>query len=675
MTEPKGDGEGLLDVRHRDLRIATTLVIVALAGGLALLWPAVQERVIARFGPFFPSRFLLGELLVLVALFVVHVWRKAGHIERLVARLLDERDRREALTVRLTQARAVLEASAQLQLDQDASASLKRILECVTEGLGAQRGVLWRLRGEGRPLEREALFPSSAAPPDPLVHALEDEIARKVAASGERMILGPDADLRALGIAAARPRTGPSCMVAAPLVLDGKPVGALLLAEPRAVAADDGAALELLDVFAGFAAGVLRNLRLFQVIARRNEELMRARQLLCDHQRELAEIDAVATMSCVAKSLAHGLSGPLTAINGFVDVVMTAPPQGLTLQAARDGLRREIGELKVRLQRVVDFTQTWRREYGVVDLNQMVETAVALHAEPLRMRGIGSRFEPHVGLPFTVADPTRLRQAFLSLLTFLRGALREGQGREVRVRTLPDGCNLRVQFDFPGRADLAALCGPLQDPNVDVQLLGKENHVELPVALAILRDHRGQLELGLRDDGTTRMEVILPILDAAPEQVRAAPATHETLDQVLARIFGDEPVPARAAEPPHEARHEAPREPQRAPPAVRTPPAAAPVAIALEPASAPPPQPERPAEPAHLATSRPPSLVPRGANAAEGSGLEALFGPGDLFQGGVPRTAPRRPANAPPRRSLVDQAELEGCLSLFDREEKPPRKE
>ncbi len=123
MTEPKGDGEGLLDVRHRDLRIATTLVIVALAGGLALLWPAVQERVIARFGPFFPSRFLLGELLVLVALFVVHVWRKAGHIERLVARLLDERDRREALTVRLTQARAVLEASAQLQLDQDAVAS------------------------------------------------------------------------------------------------------------------------------------------------------------------------------------------------------------------------------------------------------------------------------------------------------------------------------------------------------------------------------------------------------------------------------------------------------------------------------------------------------------------------------------------------------------------------
>ena len=649
MTDPKGEGEGLLDVRHRDLRIATTLVIAALAGGLALLWPAVQERVIARFGPFFPSHFLMGELLLLVALFVVYVWRKAGHIERLVARLLDERDRRAALTVRLRQARAVLEASAQLQLDEDAGASLKRILECVTEALAAERGVLWRVRGAGRAPEREALFPSSAVPPDPLQHALEDEVARKVIATGERLILGADSDLQALGLASARPRSAPACVVATPLILDGKPVGALLLCEPRALANDDGAALELLDVFAGFAAGVLRNLRLFQAIARRNEELMRARQLLCDHQRELAEIDAVATMSCVAKSLAHGLSGPLTAINGYVDVVMTGPPHGLALQAARDGLRREVGELKSRLQRVVEFTRTWRREYGVVDLNQMVESAVALHTEPLRMRGISIRLEPHAGLPFTVADPTRLRQAFLSVLTFLRGALREEAGREVRVRTLPDGRNLRVQFDFPGRADLVGLCGPLLDANVDIGLLGRENHVELPVALAILRDHRGQLELGLRDDGATRMEVTLPILDTPPEQVRAAPATEETIDEVLARIFGNEPVAAASAAAP-------------TPPPTRTEPEAP---------APPPPVVVAPREATHLAAARPIALVPRTPNAPEGAGLEALFGPGDLFQGGVPRAAEKRPNDAPRRRTQIDRSEVEGCLSLFDREEKP----
>ncbi len=662
MNDPTLDGDRLLDVRHRDLRIATTLVIAALAGGLAILWPAVQERVVARFGPFFPSRFLLGELMALVALFVIHVWRKAGHIERLVARLLAERDRREALAVRLAQARAVLEASAQLQLDDDAGASLKRILQCVTEALAAERGILWRLRGEGRAPEREALFPSNAVAPDPLQHALEDEIARKVISSGARLIVAPDSNLKALGLDSARPRGESQLLVATPLLLDGKPVGALLLCEPKAEAGDTETPLDLLEVFAGFAAGVLRNLRLFQAIARRNDELMRTRQLLCDHQRELAEIDAVATMSCVAKSLAHGLSGPLTAINGFVDVVMTAPPQGLTLQSARDGLRHEIGELKQRLQSVVEFTRTWRREYGVVDLNQMVETAVALHTEPLRMRGIGCRFEPHVGLPFTVADPTRLRQAFLSLLTFLRGALREGKGREVRVRTLPDGRDLRVQFDFPGRSDLESLCAPLLDPNVDIERLKSENHVELPVAMAILRDHRGTVELHLRDDGSTRLEVQLPILDAAPEQVRAAPATDETLDQVLARIFGEEPAAtaATAAMPASVA-------PRPVPPA-------RPMAVV-----APPLEPSAPASaaegalPAALPQSRLLAAAPKNVGTAEGAGLEALFGPGDLFQGGTPRAAPKRVTPPTPRRAMVEQSELDEVLSFFDREEKPPK--
>lgn len=679
MTKPLDPKDRLLDVRHRDLRLATTMVIATLAGGLALLWPAVQERVVARFGPFFPSRFLLGELLLLVALFLIHVWRKAGTIERLVADLLAARGRGAALEERLAQARAVLTASAQLQLDDDVIESLRSILRCMTEALQAKRSVLWRQRAEGRAPEREAVFPSSDVAPDPLHFAFEDEVARKVVATGAMLVIDESTDLRQIGIAAARPRGGPACHVAAPLVLDGKAVGAVLLCEPNLQAIGDESPLALLEVFSGFAAGVLRNLRIFQQIARRNGELLRARQLLCDHQRELAEIDAVSTMSRVAKSLAHGLSGPLTSIAGYVDVALTTPPEALTVQSAREGLRHEVAELKRRLQSVVEFTETWRREYGVADLNQIVETAVALQAEPLRARGIGCRFEPHAGLPFTVADATRLRQVFLSLLTFLRDAVAAGPSREVRVRTLAEAGMLRVQVDFAGRPDLARWCAPLLDPNVDVSMLQKEHHVELPVAVAIVREHRGNLEMHLREDGTTRITVELPVLDAAPDAVAATPAGEETFEQVLARICGDPPPPAperapaasapRKAEPivvavapPEAAREETPAAATHEP--------AAPAPAAAPKVAAPPAAEPKAAEPA----PRAPRLVLPAPSGPANAGLEDLFSPGELFQGGTPRKAVMKPRSSEPRRSLLDEAEIEGTLSIFDQEEKPSSK-
>ncbi len=73
-------------------------------------------------------------------------------------------------------------------------------------------------------------------------------------------------------------------IVAAPLLVDGKPAGVMLLCNPHLTAEEDvfdgeaddagegaGDGAALLEVFVGFAAGVLRNLRKFQLIAKRND--------------------------------------------------------------------------------------------------------------------------------------------------------------------------------------------------------------------------------------------------------------------------------------------------------------------------------------------------------------------------------------------------------------------
>ena len=711
MSAPKRI-DRLVHAPNREIRVVGSLVIFVLAAGFAMLWPSVQHAVVDRFGPNFPAQTLVAELLVLVFLFVAYLWRKSCQVENLVHAVVAGRDRSSRLEASLAQARSVLQASGELELDEESTSSLPKILQCVIDALAATRGVMWRIRVDGRPLEREAVFPSSAQAPDPLDLAFEDEIARRVVAAQDVIEVEEETDLAALGISMTRPPGCPGRIVAAPLVVDNKPTSVMMLCNPQlsiAPLADEESENDrhaLLEVFVGFAAGVLRNLRKFQVVARRNEELNRARKLLDQHQGELAEIDAVATMSRVARSLAHGMAGPLTAIAGFTDIIATGRPDPATLQGARAGLRREIGTLRNRLRQVVEFTQSWRRQYTVVDVNDLVETAVALQAESMRARDIACKFEPHAGIPFTVADPARLRQVFLSVLGFVRNVLAGERGpHEVRVRTLADTGRLRVHVDFPGTGGLKEIAQPLLDPNVEIATLGRERSIDLPVAVAIVRDHQGDLQIETLEGGGSRIVVDLPIQDEAPVVPSTPPADdfHGKFDSMLSRIFSESQAPKRVAPAASPATTPAPataavsmpttpalrpQTPATAAVAMPTTPALRPQAAAdaaartAVPAAASAPAPAvapvtAPAPAAVPTTAAVPSPAPAPAPVAvpdpplppgDPGGIDSLFGHHEIWKGDaapvkVDSAAQKRPAT---RWTLLDEAEVEGALRLFD---------
>ena len=70
--------------RQRDLWVTTSIVIVALAIGVAMVWPDVESVAVDRFGARFPGHVLLGDLLLLVFLLLVYTARRSGQIQRLL---------------------------------------------------------------------------------------------------------------------------------------------------------------------------------------------------------------------------------------------------------------------------------------------------------------------------------------------------------------------------------------------------------------------------------------------------------------------------------------------------------------------------------------------------------------------------------------------------------------
>lgn len=672
--------------RQRDLRLVTSMVILVLAAGFLLLWPSVEDAAIARFGESFPSNVLQAELIFLVSFLILYLWMKGRQIDHLYRDLSQEKGVSRDLKDRLAQARAVLETSAGVHVEQDSGEALQTILKCVTESLRGDRGAFYRLSPDGSSLEREAVFPSSSQAPHPGILAFEDQMARLVMAGGGTLILDSAVDPTEYGI---QTSWEPSFRTLAicPMIVDDRAAGALLIRNVADCAADvPEESQELLEIFASFAAGVIRNLRVFREVADRNAQLDRAHRSFTRHQRELVEIETVTSMATIANTLAHALSSPMTSIHGYSEILCSQPDDPRSLRRSREGLHREIVNLRDRLQNLIDFISHYRAKYELCDLCAVLESAAQLRIQRLGRSNLDLQLKTYKDLPLTVVDSVRIRQVFLSVFDFIEESVRnEKQRLPVHARILPYSGQIRVQFCFHGREGALELIKRLLNPNVELGAVHREHGMTLAIASNIVRHHLGDISVEMFDDQRLLITIDLPIRRDIPTQpkklfpiqVDESASGLSSMEQAIVDIFGpdeDSPVPPGDV-PTREALEEADEEykgssdePAAAfepdPPAVERREDARREVERPRPAAT-----RRPAEPTAPA-DEPRELLPLSEPAPsgpDGAGLDEIFGPGQLWSGDS--TTPVKPPPPRTRREtapLLDPSEVDNALKLFD---------
>jgi C4-dicarboxylate-specific signal transduction histidine kinase len=684
--------------RQRDLRVVTSLVILVLAGGFVVLWPSIQHAAVERFGSKFPGRLLVGELAFLVIFLVAYLWMKGRQVESLIRELLAVRGVSEGLNQRLSQARGVLEASADVHFDQGAGEALQVILKSVTEALHGDRGILYRQTQGNLELEREGVFPSSAHATDPTRMAFEDEVAQKVVASGTTLMMLRDMDPQEYGIQSPWPHKSYRCIAAAPLFINGVAEGALLIRNSGGSGATTYPEenLELLEIFAGFAAGVIRNVRAFQGIADRHAQLDRAHQTFLSHQKETVEIETITTMASMAASLCHALSGPTTSISGFADILTNAKGDAKVSADARAGLHREISNLRERLQTFVDFMTSYGARHDVTDLSELLQAVFATRADLFVEYNLVLRSSLYEEPPLTVVDQARMRQVFVAFLDFIAHSSSSPGPRALHVRSLPHSGHIRIQFAFEAPHSILQVLEPLLNPNVELGPLHRQHGLALAIASGIVRQHQGEVFVETLEHDHILLTLDIPIRrDVPPAPTRTftvAPHLQDkstSLERVIAEVFGpddERPAPPPLSGGPVVSAPTPESEPLRQSPE----PFPEPVAMAEpSPTSSLPRLPENAAEASQLlqamdlATPEFPVPGPAAAPeqgaptpgpvppAAPGGGLDEIFNPGDLWQSPEAPAAP--PVRPPPERArkrkadpLLNPTEVEDALKLFD---------
>jgi PAS domain S-box-containing protein len=239
-------------------------------------------------------------------------------------------------------------------------------------------------------------------------------------------------------------------------------------------------------------------------------------------REQLIHTERLSAVGQLVSGVAHELNNPLQSILGFTELLLEAEQ--------RQGTRRDLDRVRSEAERagkivgnLLAFVRRSSSERVLADLNELVQTAVALHAYELKMENIEVEEHYARGLRPVVVNREEIQQIVLNLILNAEHAMRtaHGGGRLV-VRTEADASRVAVDISDTGTGVSGHLAGRIFEPFFTTKGVGEGTGLGLSIALGIAQAHSGSLELVPSEQGA-HFRLTLPASDEAAVASRRVP--------------------------------------------------------------------------------------------------------------------------------------------------------
>ncbi|MGC8839598.1 MAG: hybrid sensor histidine kinase/response regulator [Anaerolineae bacterium] len=252
----------------------------------------------------------------------------------------------------------------------------------------------------------------------------------------------------------------------------------------------------------------------------------------------LLRAEALAILGTLVVDLLHDLNTPLAAARGFAQVLLEQdlPPE---VQGDLRHVYEGIEDALHLLRRFREFARDLPARRVPVDLNTLLQNAVALRRHSLRSGNVEVHLDLDLRLPLVEGLPGPLGLAFMSLLLNAEQAMVQASGEGVlRVRTSsPQQDTVRVEIADDGPGIPEEVQGRLFQPFVSTKG-DRGTGLGLTLARHVVEAHGGRLwfvtETGTEGPSGTTFFVELP----------AAPSP-EPIPEAMVDTSAREPSPAR----------------------------------------------------------------------------------------------------------------------------------
>ena len=248
------------------------------------------------------------------------------------------------------------------------------------------------------------------------------------------------------------------------------------------------------------------------------EAVQRREQELREKQEQLVQAGKLATLGELTTGVAHELNNPLNNIGLFIGNAIDLIELGV-VDADPDQILHELNSAMQQVRKateIISHLRTFGRaasvSYEPVAIEQVMERALSLMAEQLRLRQIEVQVHFPAGEVIVMGNAIQLEQVFINLLTNARDAL-TGVPRKVISITCEvhaDMVELRVRDTGPGIPE--GLEQRIFDPFFTTKEVGTGTGLGLSITYGIIKDHQGIISVDSRPGEGALFVIHLPLI-------------------------------------------------------------------------------------------------------------------------------------------------------------------
>ncbi len=232
-------------------------------------------------------------------------------------------------------------------------------------------------------------------------------------------------------------------------------------------------------------------------------------------EQQIIQSERLAAMGQMIGGFAHELNNPLTSIMGVAELLQEGE-QEETRRKQLVMLQQQARRAADIVQNLMYFSRPPAPGKGPINLSELLQRTLHLHAYSLRKNNITVDFIPEPALPVVNGDSHQLMQIFLNLILNAEQAMREARDLgTLRIRLEKTVKAVAVTFQDDGPGISAEVLPNIFDPFYTTKRPGRGTGLGLSICKAILREHGGEIEATSGPGGGAVFKVTLPAPDGS----------------------------------------------------------------------------------------------------------------------------------------------------------------
>jgi histidine kinase len=243
-------------------------------------------------------------------------------------------------------------------------------------------------------------------------------------------------------------------------------------------------------------------------------------------EQQLIQASKMATLGEMATGVAHELNQPLSVIKTASRFFMKKINKKEKIEdEVLFTLSEEIDTYVDRATKIINHMRQFGRKSDItlerVQVNAVLEKALEILGQQLKVRGIQVAWDLEPELPLILADPDRLEQVFINLLINARDAIDEkwqspqpkNKAKNISLSTRSDGKEITVEISDTGPGIDEAILERIFEPFFTTKRVGQGTGLGLSISYGIIKDCKGSIQAVSDKDEGSSFIIKFPIAD------------------------------------------------------------------------------------------------------------------------------------------------------------------